>query len=92
MQTFYEYEQQRRADRNAGQRERYAANPQRQIEKVKAYQQAIKTTRAQRREQTRNAVEQLITNGLTRHSVKQMVQVAFEANGGKGDAGARVLG
>jgi len=74
MQTFYEYEQQRRADINAAQRERYAANPQRQIERVKAYQRATRTTRAERRDQTRHAVEQLLK---TRHSVKQMVQVSF---------------
>ena len=48
-------------------------------------------TRAERRERTRQAVVELITLGKTRHSVKQMVQAAFEANGGTGDAGARVL-
>lgn len=53
------------------------------------YYTANRTLRDERREQTRQAVEKLLK---TRHSVKQMVQVAFEANGGKGDAGARVLG
>jgi len=47
-----------------------------------------KTLRAERREQTRQAVEELLK---TRHSVKELVQAAFEANGGEGDAGARVL-
>lgn len=51
------------------------------------YYTANRTLRDERREQTRQAVWEL----LTQRSVKQMVQVAFEANGRKGDAGARVL-
>jgi len=55
------------------------------------YRSSVKTTRAERREQTRQAVETRIANGETRHSVQQLVQRGFEMHGGTGDAGARVL-
>lgn len=66
----------------------YDTAEERQRKRALNFYHATKISRAERREQTRQAVEELLK---TRHSVKQMVQVAFEANGGKGDAGARVL-
>ena len=90
--TLDEYEQQLAKYQRLERQVWYERNRETILERNRQWRKRNFVSRADRRRATAEAVTDLITNGKTRHSVKEMMQVAFEANGGKGDAGARVLG